>query len=54
VTYSQTGEQVVQGTDFGFIKFGSRVDIFLPLDAKINVELEQISKGNRTVIATFE
>jgi len=54
VTYSREGEQVVQGTDFGFIKFGSRVDLFLPLDAKINVELEQISKGNQTVIATFE
>ena len=54
VTYSETGEQVMQGTDLGFIKFGSRVDIFLPLDAKINVELEQIAKGNQTVIATFE
>ena len=54
VTYSKTGEQAVQGADFGFIKFGSRVDIFLPLDAKINVELEQVSKGNKTVIATFE
>ena len=54
VTYSKTGEQAVQGADFGFIKFGSRVDIFLPLDAKINVELEQVSKGNKTVIATFQ
>ena len=54
VTYSQTGDQAIQGADFGFIKFGSRVDIFLPLDAKIHVELEQISKGNQTVIATFE
>ena len=54
VTYSKAGDQVVQGTDFGFIKFGSRVDIFLPLDTKINVELEQISKGNKTLIATFK
>ena len=54
VTYSKTGEQVVQGTDLGFIKFGSRVDVFLPLDANINVELEQISKGNQTVIALFK
>ena len=53
VTYSKAGDQAVQGTDFGFIKFGSRVDIFLPLDAKINVGLDQISKGNQTVIATF-
>ena len=54
VTYSKTGDQAVQGADFGFIKFGSRVDIFLPLDAKINVEPGQISKGNKTIIATFE
>ena len=53
VTYSKAGDQAVQGTDLGFIKFGSRVDLFLPLDVKINVELEQVSKGNQTVIATF-
>ena len=53
VTYSKAGDMAVQGADFGFIKFGSRVDIFLPLDAKINVELEQISKGNQTIIATL-
>ncbi len=54
VTYSKVGDHAVQGTDLGFIKFGSRVDVFLPLDANINVELEQVSKGNQTVIATFE
>jgi len=54
VTYPKPGEQVVQGADLGFIKFGSRVDLFLPLDAKINVDLEQVAKGNQTVIATFE
>lgn len=54
VTYSKVGDTAVQGEDFGFIKFGSRVDIFLPLDAKIKVELNQTAKGNRTVIATFE
>ena len=54
VTYSKTGDKAVQGEDFGFIKFSSRVDIFLPLDAKINVELQQISKGNQTVIATLK
>jgi len=54
VTYSEVGDQAFQGADFGFIKFGSRVDVFLPLDAKITVELEQISKGNQTVIAMFE
>jgi len=35
----------------GFIKFGSRVDLFLPLDSKIEVSLNQKVKGNRTVIA---
>ena len=54
VTYSQTGEQAVQGTDLGFIKFGSRVDVFLPIGTKINVELEQAVKGNQTVVAIFE
>ena len=54
VTYSKTGENVEQGAELGFIKLGSRVDIFLPLDAKINVEMNQITKGNRTVIATFQ
>ena len=53
VTYSKPGDQAVQGADFGFIKFGSRVDIFLPLDVKINVVIDQISKGNQTVIAEF-
>ena len=53
VTYPKTGDHVVQGSDLGFIKFGSRVDLFLPLDAKINVELGQISRGNQTIIATF-
>ena len=54
VTYPKAGDKAIQGADFGFIKFGSRVDVFLPLDAKINVELGQVSKGNQTVIATFE
>ena len=54
VTYSRVGDQAVQGADLGFIKFGSRVDIFLPPDANIKVKPEQISKGNQTVIATFE
>jgi len=40
-----------QGEDFGFIKFGSRVDLFLPLGTKINVELNQKSWGGQTVIA---
>ena len=54
VFYPKTGDQAVQGDDMGFIKFGSRVDVFLPLDAKINVELEQIVKGNQTVLSIIE
>ncbi len=51
VNYAQEGQQVVQGDDAGFIKFGSRVDIFLPLGTKINVKLGDKAIGNRTVVA---
>ncbi|MEM1124705.1 MAG: phosphatidylserine decarboxylase family protein [Bacteroidota bacterium] len=51
VNYLNVGEEVQQGDEMGFIKFGSRVDLFLPLNAKINVKLNQKVKGNRTVIA---
>jgi len=49
--YVDEGQTVMQGMEFGFIKFGSRVDIFLPLDAKINVDLKQKVKGGKTVLA---
>lgn len=52
VNYAQEGMQVVQGTDAGFIKFGSRVDVFLPLGTPINVVLNQTAIGGKTVIAT--
>jgi phosphatidylserine decarboxylase len=51
VCYSKTGERIEQGKELGFIKFGSRVDLFLPLDAKIEVALEQKVKGGITTIA---
>ncbi|MDG2314961.1 MAG: phosphatidylserine decarboxylase family protein [Flavobacteriaceae bacterium] len=51
VNYAQEGTTVEQGTDAGFIKFGSRVDLFLPLDSKINVKLNQKVKGGVDVIA---
>jgi phosphatidylserine decarboxylase len=54
VNYSKVGDTALQGDEFGFIKFGSRVDLFLPLDIKIKVSLEQKVKGRQTVIATFE
>lgn len=52
VNYAEEGMQVVQGTDAGFIKFGSRVDLFLPLGTPINVELNQKAIGGKTIIAT--
>jgi len=52
--YLTEGEQVQQGVDIGFIKFGSRVDLFLPLDAEIKVDIDQVVKGNQTVIAKLK
>jgi phosphatidylserine decarboxylase len=51
VNYAKVGEIVEQGNDAGFIKFGSRIDIFVPLDMKIEVALNQITKGGETIIA---
>lgn len=51
VNYAKEGMHVVQGTDAGFIKFGSRVDLFLPLGTEINVELNQKAIGGKTIIA---
>ena len=51
VNYAKVGDEVVQGTDAGFIKFGSRVDLFLPLNSKIKVEIDQIVKGAEDIIA---
>lgn len=52
-SYVNVGQEVKQGEDFGFIKFGSRVDLFLPLDAQINVQIGEVSTGNKTIIATL-
>ncbi|MEM9856726.1 MAG: phosphatidylserine decarboxylase family protein [Bacteroidota bacterium] len=49
--YVKEGDQLDQGQEFGFIKFGSRVDVFLPLDAKVKVDLNQKTKGGVTVLA---
>ena len=51
VNYAEEGQEVSQASDSGFIKFGSRVDIFLPLGTKINVELNQKVKGGITILA---
>lgn len=51
VCYSIEGQEAEQGEEFGFIKFGSRVDIFLPLGTEIKVELGEVVKGGITVLA---
>ena len=53
VSYCKEGETVTQGDELGFIKFGSRVDIFLPLNAKINVAMKQHVTGGETVIGNW-
>jgi phosphatidylserine decarboxylase len=53
VNYAQPGKIFKQGEEFGFIKFGSRVDVLLPLDANIEVQLGQVVKSGVTIIASF-
>jgi phosphatidylserine decarboxylase len=52
--YVKEGSSLDQGQEFGFIKFGSRVDIFLPLDAQVTVKIGDITKGGRTIIAELQ
>jgi phosphatidylserine decarboxylase len=54
VTYKEPGNTAEQGEEYGFIRFGSRVDMFLPPDVKIHVKLHQKSVGGKTVIASFK
>lgn len=54
VNYCKEGSALGQGNEMGFIKFGSRVDIYIPLDAEVKVQLEQKSIGNKTILATFK
>tara|TARA_B100000945_G_scaffold306304_1_gene293628 strand:- start:714 stop:1358 length:645 start_codon:yes stop_codon:yes gene_type:complete len=51
INYAKVSERVTQGKDAGFIKFGSRIDIFLPLDANLKVKLNDKVKGGISVIA---
>lgn len=53
VWYVKEKDQVVQGNEFGFIKFGSRVDLFLPLGTQINVNIDDKVVGGKTIIARF-
>ncbi len=51
VNYAKEGDRVIQGEDAGFIKFGSRVDLFLPLGTAVNIKLNQKAVGGQTIIA---
>ena len=51
VCYVEEGQHVEQGDQFGFIKFGSRVDVYLPLGTEITVKLGEVVKGGKTVLA---
>ena len=51
VWYVKEGQPVLQGSEMGFIKFGSRIDIYLPIGTKVNVQLEEKVKGGKTVLA---
>ncbi|RLD40635.1 MAG: phosphatidylserine decarboxylase family protein [Bacteroidetes bacterium] len=53
ISYAKVGGKAKQGEEFGIIRFGSRVDFFLPLDAKINVKMGQQVRAQKTVIAEF-
>jgi phosphatidylserine decarboxylase len=50
INYAEEGMRVVQGKDAGFIKFGSRVDLYLPLGTEVNVKIGDKAIGNKTVI----
>lgn len=53
VMYSKVGDKATQCGEMGFIKFGSRVDLYLPLDAKLKVKIGDVVKGSQSVIAEF-
>lgn len=53
VNYLSVGQKVEQSSEYGFIKFGSRVDVLLPVGAKLNVKLDQMVQGGVTVLATL-
>ncbi len=53
INYLTVGQQVKQCEEYGFIKFGSRVDVLLPVGTKVNVSLNQVVKGGVTVLAEF-
>ena len=52
VNYAKVGQEAIQGNDAGFIKFGSRVDLYLPIGTNINVKLNEVVKGGITIISS--
>lgn len=54
VNYAKEGESANQGEDSGFIKFGSRVDIYIPLDSKIKVKINDKVRGGESVLASYD
>jgi len=53
INYLTVGQKVEQSAEYGFIKFGSRVDLLLPIGTKVNVQLNEVVKGGVTVLATL-
>tara|TARA_B100001778_G_scaffold108515_1_gene88825 strand:+ start:68 stop:718 length:651 start_codon:yes stop_codon:yes gene_type:complete len=53
INYAEVGKNVTQGKDAGFIKFGSRVDLFLPVDSSLNIEINQHVRGGEDIISEF-
>ena len=54
VTYKKPGEQIEQGQEYGFIRFGSRVDLFIPPDTVVHAKLHSKTVGGKTIVASFE
>ncbi|MEL7587816.1 MAG: phosphatidylserine decarboxylase family protein [Prolixibacteraceae bacterium] len=54
VNYLKIGKQAKQGREMGFIKFGSRIDMLLPMDAKIKVKLDDVVRAGITIVAEWE
>ncbi len=52
VNYAKVGQGAIQGKDAGFIKFGSRVDLYLPIGSNVNVKLNEVVKGGITIISS--
>lgn len=52
--YINEGDEVVQGQEFGFIKFGSRLDVFIPTDADVKININDITKAGKTVLAELK